>query len=126
MSTTGAQQTVSFILDARIAIESLLLNRCSKIPEKRREDWLRHLMVSGFLFECQLLKAGEGGADRPPLNTGASQEGYAHWLMTQRRKSQPPATTTASLAPCVKESLNADGSVKPNYKPFAALGQVVG
>lgn len=44
-------------LDARVPLESMVLNRLRRLPWERRNEWLRNLLVQGFKLECQSLKS---------------------------------------------------------------------
>lgn len=128
MPATGAQQTVSFILDTRIAIEALILNRWTKTPAKRRQDWLRGLTISGFRLDCQVLKAAESQTHETHPTAGAINRGYSSWLSTRGADSR---TQEIKRDPCQEQNtrkapLPTQSAAHSNDKPFAALSRVVG
>ena len=47
LKQTGGKRVV-LQLDPRVTFESLILNRLERIPEGRRQEWLRGLLVQGF------------------------------------------------------------------------------
>jgi len=65
---------IALHLDFAVAFEALLLNRLEQMPAGRREEWLRGLLVRGFLSECESLKsvaapASHRGHARAPART---------------------------------------------------------
>lgn len=69
--TTGLR--ISLRLEPAIGIEGLILNRLSRVPNARRQDWLRGLLTQGFLAECQALRGLQQGAPiETPLLTSAA------------------------------------------------------
>ncbi|NIB44064.1 hypothetical protein HBA55_30975 [Pseudomaricurvus alkylphenolicus] len=44
-------------LDARVPLESMVLNRLQNLPRARRDEWLRRLLILGFRSECHSLKS---------------------------------------------------------------------
>ena len=110
-SQCGSRITLQ--LDTRIALEAIILNRIERIPARRRQEWLRGLLVQGFRAECRLLRtAGVERENSQPM-------GFSRWLAEdsagQFQQSPPtasPATPTAAPA--------------SHAKPFAGLGRVIG
>jgi hypothetical protein len=47
---------IALKLDAGVAVEALLLERLTELPEARREEWLRSLMLKGLQKECRELQ----------------------------------------------------------------------
>jgi hypothetical protein len=54
--TSRAKPCIGVNLDAGIAVEALLLEKLAKLPEARREEWLRCLLLKGFQKECHELQ----------------------------------------------------------------------
>ena len=100
-------------LDTRIALEAIILTRIERVPARRRQEWLRGLLVQGFRAECQLLRTARGEQKIVhPMD-------FTRWLSVDSpgkpQHSSPtasPATTTATPA--------------SHGKPFAGLGRVIG
>ncbi len=129
--TTGGKRTV-LQLDPRVTFEALILNRLERIPECRRQEWLRNLLVEGFRYECRTLRLAQDDVDpwqnRPPQgerqgvstrpHAEPARSEFATWLA--KPTSQPD---TASK----KISLAAEENVPANQgKPFAGLRKVIG
>lgn len=100
-------------LDARIALEAIILNRIERVPARRRQEWLRGLLVQGFRAECLLLRTT--AVEREKDQSIA----FSRWLTggsPRRSQHSPP---TASLAAPIE-------TPGTNGKPFAGLGRVIG
>jgi hypothetical protein len=122
VATRSGGQRLCLQLDPRMAFEALILQRLQRIPTGRRQEWLRGLLVHGFLAECsQRQEAGSEASDRPGAATRRPGNAFAGWL-TERspRPQEPPA-----------EKLDASDSHRPatvaaTAKPFAHLRKVIG
>lgn len=123
--STGGKR-INLQLDPRVAFEALILKRLERIPEGRRQEWLRGLLVQGFCQECQSLRVVQDEIDpqamRPPQGRGVStrqpRTAFAAWLA---QPAAPPATATKTT-PVVVE---ANATVGKD-KPFAGLRKVIG
>jgi hypothetical protein len=108
--------------DASMPFEALILQRLSQVTKSRHQEWLRGLLVRGFLSECDNLRtlqrsfetthdvpptANEGVAPRPTESRNS--------IVIGERATAPPAETD------VRESPSAGGNVS-----FAALRNVIG
>jgi hypothetical protein len=111
MAKTKPGMRVAFQLDTRIALEAIILNRLQRIPESRRQEWLRGLLVQGFRQECQVLRGTtEERQKLPAMAFTPKPEDAMKYLSVN--------PVVASIAPPPAGS-GAD-------KPFAALGKVIG
>lgn len=54
--TSRAKPCIALKLDAGIAVEALLLERLTELPEARREEWLRNLLLKGLQKESRELQ----------------------------------------------------------------------
>ena len=104
-TTYGVRTVVR--LDSRIALEAILLNRYERVPQGRREEWLRRLLVQGFLSEC---RAAQGVQERPHH----TRKQFGDWL-AQQTKSRKEAKSPSPPANSGTED-----------KPLAALRAVIG
>jgi len=129
MAKTTAGKRIALQLDPRVAFEALILNRLERIPDVRRREWLRGLLVQGFRHECQLLRVVQDELVpqpmRPPQGQGVStrqpRTAFAAWLAQPSAPSAPPATETETT-PVAVEANNAT----VQGKPFAGLRKVIG
>ena len=110
MAKTKPGARVAFQLDTRIALEAIILNRLQRIPEGRRQEWLRGLLVQGFRQECQALRGTTDARQKPAAMAFASRP--------------QGATKHLSVNPVVAPIAPPAGSGAD--KPFAALGKVIG
>jgi hypothetical protein len=109
-------------------VEALILERLSILPKRRHQDWMRSLLVQGFLAESRVFRQLKGtAADYVNSECRAQQPAgpgfnLAGWLgRTAQRK--PPAGANHSRQ-CESEPR----AVAHNGmgKPFAHLRKVVG
>ena len=111
MAKTGSGTRVAVQLDTRIALEAIILNRLQRIPENRRQEWLRGLLVQGFRQECQAMRETTDERQQP-----------AAMAFTPRTKG---TMKSASVNPVVVPNAPSPPTGKAD-KPFAALGKVIG
>ena len=111
MAKTKPGTRVAFQLDTRIALEAIILNRLQRIPENRRQEWLRGLLVQGFRQECQALRGTTDERQKPPAMAFASKPDGSMKYASVNRVVAPIASPPARSG--------AD-------KPFATLGKVIG
>lgn len=125
MAKSAGGKGINLQLDPRVAFEALILNRLERIPEVRRQEWLRGLLVQGFRQECQSLRVVQDEVVpqpmRPPQEHGSTRQprtAFAAWL------AQPVASpdTARKPAPVSVEANTAAGQAKP----FAGLRKVIG
>ena len=125
MAKSAGGKGINLQLDPRVAFEALILNRLERIPEGRRQEWLRGLLVQGFRQECQSLRVVQDEVDpqlmRPPQGHVASarqpRTTFAAWL------AQPasPGSATKTTPVAVEANIAAGQG-----KPFAGLRTVIG
>ncbi len=118
MTQPGYAHRITFLLDTRVSLESLVLNRLHRLPEIRREEWLRGLLILGFRMECQGIKNQQSETATPQAESRC-QTTFSHWLThgaTEKPKVIP--VDPAPVACPVDEVAHS--------KPFAALGKVIG
>ncbi len=112
-SRTRCGSRLTLQLDTRIALEAIILTRVERIPARRRQEWLRGLLVQGFRAECQLLRttAVERENSQPMAFSrwlAVDTSGQPQHLPPKASSAAPTATSTA------------------HGKPFAGLGRVIG
>jgi len=105
-----------------MAFEALILQRLQCIPTGRRQEWLRGLLIQGFLVECRQRREADGEAcDRPGAATRRPGNAFAGWL-TERT---PTPHASAAAEPSSSDSQR-PAAVAANAKPFARLRKVIG
>ena len=113
MAKTKAGYRIVLHLDPRMALESMVLNQLDRVPKTRRQEWLRGLVVQGFCSECLALRGGSGNRER------SSATAFTQWLVGESQRS----VTSKQEPPRRQTRLP---QAKPDGKPFAALGKVIG
>lgn len=126
MAKSVGGKRIALQLDPRVAFEALILNRLERIPEGRRQEWLRGLLIQGFRQECQSLRVVVDEVDLQPMrpsqgyvaSTRQPRTAFAAWL------AQPIASSDAATkARPVAVQANAAAA---QGKPFAGLRKVIG
>ena len=113
MAKTKLGYRVVVQLDARMALEAILLNRLERLPMSRRQEWLRGLLVQGFRTECQALRGAPDNNTRRPATV------FKNWRAGEAQKPSMAETT-----PVVVQTTIVDANTAS--KPFAALSKVIG
>jgi hypothetical protein len=115
-------QRIALKLDLGMAFEALILNRLARLPDTRRQEWLRGLLVQGFQRECRALRklqrAGQSGA-----NEARTQNVAAHQSVSavSHQSPMPQQKTTPQTAPAAINAQHSNDKVS-----FAALRKVIG
>lgn len=126
MARVAGGKRIVLQLDPRVAFEALVLSRLERIPEARRQEWLRGLLVQGFRHECQGLKVAQDEvaprritpAPGPVVSPNGPRSAFAAWLA--KPSSRPDGAIEAVAV--VDEEKAADRRMKP----FAGLRKVIG
>ena len=114
MANAKSRHRIVLQLDPRIALEEIILNRRERIPATRRQEWLRGLLVQGFLSECQALRRpSDEATGRPIMGLKNRKVSDVQKPVCLAEPEQVVATVTHSQANTAN-------------KPFAALGKVIG
>jgi hypothetical protein len=137
--TIQSVQRVCVRLDPAMLLERLLLSRLSLIPKARRQEWLRRLLVGGYLAEQRTERAASGLDTR---ESGASTPGsgretapwnaFARW--TERRRSdghaaaaEPESEFVPALPQSPRNRTEEPVRVRSDRdKPFSHLRRVIG
>ena len=70
MAATGTElegRRVTVRLDPGLLVEALILQRLDTVPKRRHPDWIRALLVQGFLAECRVVRQLKGTASEHPV-----------------------------------------------------------
>jgi len=119
---------VSVRLDPGLLVEALILKRLNTVPKRRHPDWIRALLIQGFLAESRVVRQLKGTASEHPVAKRRVQpspgsgfdfgDGFARSANPKRivgtnRHVSNEVTPSPVAAGCVD-------------KPFAHLRKVVG
>ncbi|MDZ7753264.1 MAG: hypothetical protein U5S82_16830 [Gammaproteobacteria bacterium] len=130
MSTTPsprAGKRISVSLDPAILVEALIMAHLEALPKRRHPDWIRALLVQGFLAERRIARQLDGsastGPDRErqtPQPPQSPRRGFVFSAgLGQAPKPRPSGDTQAPMSP--------ETPPRPaTGKPFAHLRKVVG
>jgi len=119
---------VTVRLDPGLLVEALILKRLNTVPKRRHPDWIRALLVQGFLAECRVVRQLAGTASenafakrRMPPSPGSGfdfGDGFARSANPQRIvRTNRDVSNQAPPRPVVAGGAD---------KPFAHLRKVVG
>lgn len=120
---SGAETTITICLDRRIPLEALVVNRLQHLPELRRDEWLRNLLILGFRVDCDSIKAQQSVLTQHIAMSGPARP-YPGWLrqaVTDRSSEQVESEAVISLAEAADPT-----SFSTHSKPFAQLTKVIG
>jgi hypothetical protein len=114
MAKARSRNRIVLHLNTRMALEAIILNRLESIPQARRQEWLRGLLVQGFRDECQVMRQG--------TDTGQAERrmNYSGWLAAD--------STIQNCKPIkqVKKVISQRETKGIATKPFAALSRIIG
>ncbi|MES9970587.1 MAG: hypothetical protein ABW092_11180 [Candidatus Thiodiazotropha sp.] len=115
MAKVNSRHRIALQLEPRVALEAIILNQLERIPSTRRQEWLRGLVVQGFLIERQAL---QGVAVERTSQIGA---GFPDWLTG--KSSRQGASPKQEPMPA---AVTGNHAVHDARKPFAQLRRVIG
>ena len=126
MAKAAGGKRVFLQLDIRVTLEALILNRLERVPEGRRQEWLRGLLVQGFRYECQSLRIAQDELDPRQIERTQGQgvsmskprSVFAAWLA---EPVPQPDTATRTIPKAIEENI-----LGSQGKPFAGLRKVIG
>lgn len=109
-------------------VEALILDRLATLPKRRHPDWIRSLLVQGFLAERRVdrrlsaTKSDTAVGRRQVPNTPRAGFTFGDWVSRSTRP-QPMAGTDREAPQTVRQC-----PVRPDAgdRPFAHLRRVVG
>ena len=124
VSEVSAPKRVSITLDPGLVLERLILRRLADLQRKRGQDWIRSLLVQGFLAEGRWLRSGDPGGSHSgvPVEPAVPTTQFSRWLQGAHDNGgsdQEPAPRSA-------EAPTTPPSTSCNSKPFAHLRKVIG
>ena len=119
---------VSVQLDPGMLVEALILQRLNAVPKRRHQDWIRSLLVQGFLAESRLVRQLNGTARENQATQHRAQQSrrsgfdFSEWL--GRSANPKPVVRVTPDVP--KEEQPSSVEQGNSAKPFAHLRKVVG
>ena len=124
VSEVTTPKRLSITLDPGLVLERLILRRLAALQRKRGQDWIRSLLVHGFLAEGRWLRSGEPGGSHSsvPVEPAVPTTPFSRWLQGAHDNGgsdQEPSPRSA-------EAPTTSPSTSSNAKPFAHLRKVIG
>ena len=119
---------VSVQLDPGMLVEALILQRLNAVPKRRHQDWIRSLLVQGFLAESRLVRQLNGTAPGNQATEHRAQRSrrsgfdFSEWL----GRSANPKPVVRATPDMRKEDPLGFVEQGRSDKPFAHLRKVVG
>ncbi|MCP5129159.1 MAG: hypothetical protein H6985_06200 [Pseudomonadales bacterium] len=127
----NALQQICILLDTRIPLEAMVLQRLYRLPKERQSEWLRQLLLTAFRSECQVLKSEPPLSARAPLRRPPDLNSYKPGKRASDQASQQTSKTVASPSNDSHSSTHRLESTSPTSmadtaKPFTHLRRVIG
>ena len=126
--TEPGSRRVSVQLDCAMLVEALIVQRLDALPRRRHRDWIRSLLVQGYLGECRVLRRLDGATstkpvtERKPPSLSGSGFDFGHWVYRSANARPAVRAHRAAAEPGPHHAVHPGG----NDKPFAHLRKVVG
>jgi len=124
-------QQISVMLDTRIPLEALVLQRLHRLPKDRQNEWLRQLVLTAFRSECQVLKSGPLSSTRvsltrPPDLSGPMQGKHAPDQTSPQTSGTIASQTNDSHSGTQDKDSARPAPIAEAAKPFTHLKRVIG
>ena len=127
--TAPSPQRVCIRLDPAMLLEGLLLERLGRIPKGRRQEWLRGLLVQGYLWEGRTRRGVQHNGPAQSLDVGQAENqapvsatAFSRWP-TRPQPAMPRVPPEPSAPPQAGPIMPEKHETK---KPFAHLRKVIG
>ena len=123
MAEYGSSVRLTVVLNASLPLERLLLEKIYSLSKATQQQWLRSLLVEGWLIECRMLQLACSPA-QSAASTGARFVLKKASTMYRDSYGSTGNNLSASLAPLEQ----AEKSIAPlnRDKPLAYLKRVLG
>mgnify|MGYP003123561312 CR=1 FL=1 len=122
----ATQQRLIILLDTRLPLEAMILNRLQRVPQPRRKDWLRSLLVTGFSAECQALKSQMLPKHSPGMVHDSQRSGRWRMQISNSERSPKQADTSQGADERHLQEKTRICCSTHHTKPFAHLKSVIG
>lgn len=126
-------QRLCLRLDSEILLERLILERLAQVPKSRRPEWLRSLLVSGFLSEGRACREvgeqrGSRGQSREEADraNAVPRSAFGNWLGQPKRPGKPDPEKPVAAPAAPRPATQTEPRGAETEKPFAHLCKVIG
>lgn len=128
-SQSSGDRRLCLTLSPRVELEALVLECLDSVPPRRRQEWLRGLLVAGLVQQRTVIAAAResrSGASvlrRNAVGSGRSlrESAFGAWLAGETKAERVPSATV-KLVPRAPAPTRAGSG----EKPFAHLRRVIG
>jgi hypothetical protein len=127
--TSPSTQRLCIRLDSAMLLEGLLLERLSLVPKARRQEWLRSLLVQGYLWEGRTSRGAQGdtevarlGGEQAKGKEAVSAAAFAGWV----GRPQAPVQRAVPKGSRPHRGVPSMPTKPTGGKPFAHLHKVIG
>lgn len=125
----NALQQICILLDTRIPLEAMVLQRLYRLPKDRQSEWLRQLVLTAFRSECQVLKSEPPLSARASLRRSPDLNSPKPGKRASDQASQQTSKAVASPSndsPTHRMDRSCSTSIADPAKPFTHLRRVIG
>ncbi|MEZ5516908.1 MAG: hypothetical protein R3F41_05500 [Gammaproteobacteria bacterium] len=124
-------QQISILLDTRIPLEAMVLQRLHRLPKDRQNEWLRQLVLTAFRSECQVLRSEplsstRASLTRPPDPSGPMQGKRALDTASLQASRAVASQTNDSHSGTQDKDSARPAPIAEAAKPFTHLKRVIG
>ncbi len=120
---------ISVRLDAGLPVEALIVKRLIALPKRRHQDWIRALLVQGFVAESRVHRQIQIGLASSALGAAPAEKPVALPTSAYAKWRREPATRQTSSRRAVAERTPpapTPSAAREGGKPFTALANVIG
>lgn len=124
-------QQISILLDTRIPLEAMVLQRLHRLPKDRQNEWLRQLVLTAFRSECQVLRSeppslARASLTRPPELSGPMQGKHAPDQNSPQKSGRVASQTNDSHSGTPNKNSVCPAPIAEAAKRFTHLKRVIG
>ncbi len=120
---------ISVRIDAGLPVEALIVKRLVALPKRRHQDWIRALLVQGFVAESRVHRQVQSGLSSSVSGSAPFDEparlpasAYVSWRRQPEGRLMPSRRLVAEATPPVPTP----GPARKDGKPFSQLARVIG
>lgn len=125
----NALQQICILLDTRIPLEAMVLQRLYRLPKDRQSEWLRQLVLTAFRSECQVLKSEPSlsacASLRRPPDLNSPKPGKRASDQANQQASKTVASPSKD-SPTHRMDRSCSTSIADPARPFTHLRRVIG
>lgn len=120
---------ISVRLDAGLPVEALIVKRLIALPKRRHQDWIRALLVQGFVAESRVHRQVQIGLSSTARGAAPAEKAVALPTSAYANWRREPATRHPSSRRALAERTPpapTPSAAREGSKPFTQLAKVIG